>query len=216
VDCSVRSLGKSLVCRGGSPAASGGKFHECQPIFSESNIPASIQECDAIVEQAAKPLQLERYDASRTALAELHHIDIMTRPQPCRSSPGWRADRMRPKFDFAPNGAPAKCSSRWPRRASPIRAGRGRIELRPATQLADLDITNQARLAGVTPHTLRHSFGSIAGDLGYPEAIIATLHGHASGTVTARYVHPLGHTIMAAADRVAARIGAYLDGTEIF
>jgi integrase len=74
----------------------------------------------------------------------------------------------------------------------------------------------RAGLAGVTPHTLRHAFGSVAGDLGYAEAIIATLLGHAGGTVTARYVHPLDRTIMAAADRVAARIGAYLDGAEIF
>jgi integrase len=64
----------------------------------------------------------------------------------------------------------------------------------------------QAGLADVTPHTLRHSFASVAGDLGYPEAIIAALLGHAGGTVTARYVHPLDRTILAAADRVAEHI----------
>jgi hypothetical protein len=51
-----------------------GNFMTANPTFSESNIPAYIQECEAIVEHAAKPLQLVRYDAARTALAELHHI----------------------------------------------------------------------------------------------------------------------------------------------
>jgi integrase len=74
----------------------------------------------------------------------------------------------------------------------------------------------QADLADVTPHMMRHSYASIAGGLGYPEAVIAALLGHAGGTVTSRYIHPLDHTIMAAVDRVAERIGAYLDGIEIF
>jgi integrase len=32
--------------------------------------------------------------------------------------------------------------------------------------------------ADITPHVLRHSFASLAGDLGYSEGTIATLIGH--------------------------------------
>jgi integrase len=47
----------------------------------------------------------------------------------------------------------------------------------------------RAGLAGVTLHTLRHSFASVAGDLGYAEATIGALLGHTSCTVTGRYTH---------------------------
>lgn len=39
------------------------------------------------------------------------------------------------------------------------------------------DILGRTKLAGVTPHTLRHSFASMAGDLGYSEPTIAALLG---------------------------------------
>ncbi len=42
---------------------------------------------------------------------------------------------------------------------------------------------------GVTLHTLRHSFASLAADLGYGDAAIAALIGHACGGATARYTH---------------------------
>ena len=38
--------------------------------------------------------------------------------------------------------------------------------------------------ADVTPHVLRHSFASLAGDLGYSEPTIAALVGHKGHTVT--------------------------------
>ena len=41
-------------------------------------------------------------------------------------------------------------------------------------------------LPGVTPHTLRHSFASVADDLGYSEATIGAMLGHAGGGVTPR------------------------------
>jgi integrase len=41
----------------------------------------------------------------------------------------------------------------------------------------------------VTPHVLRHSFASLASDLGYSEPTIAALIGHKGHTVTSRYVH---------------------------
>jgi branched-chain amino acid transport system substrate-binding protein len=39
----------------------------------------------------------------------------------------------------------------------------------------------------VTPHVLRHSFASIANDLGFTEVTIAALVGHAKGSVTRKY-----------------------------
>ena len=44
-------------------------------------------------------------------------------------------------------------------------------------------------LENVTPHTLRHTFGSVAGDLGHSELTIAALLGHKARTVTQGYVH---------------------------
>jgi integrase len=41
----------------------------------------------------------------------------------------------------------------------------------------------------ITPHTLRHSFASVAGDLGYSEPTIGALIGHKGQTITSRYVH---------------------------
>ena len=46
-----------------------------------------------------------------------------------------------------------------------------------------------AGINGVTPHTLRHTFGSVAGDLGFSELTIRAMLGHASQNVTQAYVH---------------------------
>ena len=70
----------------------------------------------------------------------------------------------------------------------------------------------RAGLTGVTPHTLRHSFASVAGDLGYSEPVIAAMLGHAAGSVTGRYVHIVDTVLIAAASRAAARIDAALSG----
>ena len=58
----------------------------------------------------------------------------------------------------------------------------------------------------VTPHTLRHSFASVAADLGYSEPTIAALIGHKGQTITSRYVHSADTVLLAAADAVARRI----------
>lgn len=73
-------------------------------------------------------------------------------------------------------------------------------------------IAAKAELQGVTPHTLRHSFASVAGDIGYSESTIAALLGHAAGSVTSRYVHHLDEVLLAAADRVAATVHDYMTG----
>lgn len=46
-----------------------------------------------------------------------------------------------------------------------------------------------AGISGVTPHTLRHTFGSIAGELGFSELTIRAMLGHASQNVTQDYIH---------------------------
>jgi len=46
-----------------------------------------------------------------------------------------------------------------------------------------------AGISGATPHTLRHTFGSVAGDLGFSELTIRAMLGHASRSVTQDYIH---------------------------
>ena len=55
----------------------------------------------------------------------------------------------------------------------------------------------------VTPHTLRHSYASLASDMGYSESTIAALIGHKGSTVTSRYVHAADAVLVQAADAVA-------------
>ena len=57
----------------------------------------------------------------------------------------------------------------------------------------------------ITPHVLRHSFASLAGDLGYSETTIAALVGHKGQSITSRYVHAADAVLLAAADTVAGR-----------
>ncbi|WP_413992440.1 tyrosine-type recombinase/integrase [Labrys okinawensis] len=72
----------------------------------------------------------------------------------------------------------------------------------------------RAGLKGVTPHTLRHTFASIAASLGYSELTVAGLLGHGPRGVTQRYIH-LDAALVIAADQVAAEIGRLLDGGEV-
>jgi integrase len=64
--------------------------------------------------------------------------------------------------------------------------------------------------ADVTPHVLRHSFASLASDLGYSEPTIAALVGHKGRTITSRYVHTADAVLLAAADTVADRTAALM------
>jgi integrase len=57
--------------------------------------------------------------------------------------------------------------------------------------------------AEVTPHTLRHSFASLAADLGHADSTIAGLIGHKQQSITSRYLH-LDKTLVSAANIVAA------------
>ncbi len=68
-----------------------------------------------------------------------------------------------------------------------------------------------ARLEDVTPHTLRHTFASVAGDLGFSELTIAALLGHSARGVTQRYIH-IDEALRLAADRIADEMAEILDG----
>jgi hypothetical protein len=57
--------------------------------------------------------------------------------------------------------------------------------------------------ADVTPHVLRHSFATLAADIGHNEPTIAALLGHKIHSITSRYVHSADAVLLAAADAVA-------------
>jgi integrase len=72
----------------------------------------------------------------------------------------------------------------------------------------------------VTPHILRHSFASVAADLGYSELTIAALLGHRKASITSRYAHHADAVLLQAADAVSDRIAqlmgdAHSDGAII-
>ncbi|MBN8968069.1 MAG: tyrosine-type recombinase/integrase [Rhizobiales bacterium] len=69
-------------------------------------------------------------------------------------------------------------------------------------------------LFDVTPHVLRHSFASIANDLGFTEVTIAALVGHSKGSVTSKYIHTLDTALIMAADTISGYIQGLLDGVE--
>ena len=72
----------------------------------------------------------------------------------------------------------------------------------------------RARLENVTPHTLRHTFASIAASLGFSELTISGLLGHGPRGVIQRYVH-LDVALVIAADQISTEIARLLDGGEI-
>ncbi len=67
-------------------------------------------------------------------------------------------------------------------------------------------------LAGITAHVLRHSFASIANDLGFGELTIASLIGHSRSSVTSKYVHTVDSTLVMAADTVSGYIEGLMNG----
>lgn len=64
----------------------------------------------------------------------------------------------------------------------------------------------------VTPHVLRHSFSSLAVDLGYSEPTIAAMIGHKGQSITSRYIHSPDAVLLAAADAVARRTLELMEG----
>lgn len=72
-------------------------------------------------------------------------------------------------------------------------------------------ICARAKLTDVTAHTLRHTFASVAGDLGFSELTIAALLGHSARGITQRYVH-IDEALGVAANKISAEIEALIAG----
>ena len=70
-----------------------------------------------------------------------------------------------------------------------------------------------SRIPGLTAHGLRHSFASVAEDLGYSLPTIGALLGHAGNGVTAGYIHKLDQALIVAADRISENIASMMAGT---
>ncbi|HEY1779956.1 MAG TPA: tyrosine-type recombinase/integrase [Roseiarcus sp.] len=69
-------------------------------------------------------------------------------------------------------------------------------------------------IEGVTPHTLRHAFASVAGDLGFSELTIRALLGHGSQSVTQDYIH-IDEALKLATARTCEEIASLLDKGEL-
>jgi integrase len=97
-----------------------------------------------------------------------------------------------------------RLSSEW---VFPNRGDTGRADLK--SSIADL--FDAAGLTDARSHDLRRTFGSIAADEGYGDATIAELLGHSRRGVTQRhYIRRPDAALVAAADRVSARIAGAL------
>ncbi|MCR5857217.1 site-specific integrase [Mesorhizobium sp. J428] len=73
-------------------------------------------------------------------------------------------------------------------------------------------VVAQAGLAGVTPHTLRHTMGSTAVSTGEALALTGAILGHANMRSTAIYAHMQNNPSRRAASRVSRKIAAALAG----
>jgi integrase len=73
-------------------------------------------------------------------------------------------------------------------------------------------IMDRVGLDDVTAHTFRHSYASIAGDLGFSDSTIETLIGHTAGSVTSKYIHRLDTVLVSAADSVSRAIQGLMLG----
>jgi integrase len=71
-------------------------------------------------------------------------------------------------------------------------------------------LLRSSELADITAHVLRHSFASLANDLGFTEVTIAALVGHSKGSVTSKYIHSLDTSLVMAADTIAGYIQGLL------
>ncbi len=72
-----------------------------------------------------------------------------------------------------------------------------------------------ARVEDVTPHVFRHSYATVAFELGFSELVIAGLLGHRLSSVTSRYAHRVDHVLSAAADTISETIAARMHLTQL-
>lgn len=61
------------------------------------------------------------------------------------------------------------------------------------------------------PHALRHSFATMAAEMGYSDNIIAGLLGHSINSITHRYTHLSLKPVIAAADAVSEKIAELME-----
>ncbi|MCC6982483.1 MAG: tyrosine-type recombinase/integrase [Bauldia sp.] len=71
-------------------------------------------------------------------------------------------------------------------------------------------LTAEAGIGDASAHTLRHTFATVAASMGYSELVIASLIGHATRGITARYAHVPDAYAIAAADAVSERVASLL------
>lgn len=71
-------------------------------------------------------------------------------------------------------------------------------------------VCRYAGIKGITPHTLRHIFGNIAGELDFSELTIRAMLAHASQRVTQGYVHIDG-AVKLAVEKTSDEIARLLD-----
>ncbi|MBZ9922706.1 tyrosine-type recombinase/integrase, partial [Mesorhizobium sp. BR1-1-7] len=64
-------------------------------------------------------------------------------------------------------------------------------------------VFRSAGLLDVTCHVLRHTFASVASELGYSDGTIAGLLGHKGRGVTSRYIHRPDAALASAAEAVS-------------
>lgn len=71
-------------------------------------------------------------------------------------------------------------------------------------------ILKRAQIEGVSLHTLRHTYASVAAEMGFTELTIAGLLGHASRGVTQRYIY-IDEALVLAADKFSEGMRQLLD-----
>jgi len=71
-------------------------------------------------------------------------------------------------------------------------------------------IFRAAGIADGTCHVLRHTYASVASELGYSDGTIAGLLGHKGRGVTSRYVHRPDQALALAAEEVASVVVSHM------
>jgi len=74
------------------------------------------------------------------------------------------------------------------------------------------EIRKRADLGDVRMHDLRHSYASVAANLGESLPMIGKLLGHTQAQTTARYAHLAADPVHEAAERIAERIDLAMRG----
>ena len=101
---------------------------------------------------------------------------------------------------------PLSCAAIEVIKRQPVREGQQLIfEHRHAKPISDMDhwFAKLGLQKDVTPHTLRHSFASLAADMGIADHTISGLLGHKGRGITSRYMHLGDKALLDASDLVA-------------